>query len=315
MNIVFNFRKPAVLRPVLVAPVLVLIAALTAGCSSAGSEARGHVSVVAATSVWGDVARQVAGRLAGTKVSVKAIISNPSADPHSYEVDPRDELAIKRADVIIENGGGYDDFMGKLRSAAGADGSVLDAVRISGKQPVHGDLNEHVWYDFPTVQRVAARIASVLAAKDPADAATFRGNAAAFGTSLRRLEAGTAVLRQRYGGTAVAITEPVPLYLLAACGLVNRTPEAFSSAVEDEQDVAVRVLQQTKQLFSQHRVRVLVYNAQTTGAQTGQVISAARAAGVPVVPVTETLPAGLGYLPWMAKNLDALTAALSGTSR
>jgi zinc/manganese transport system substrate-binding protein len=165
------------------------------------------------------------------------------------------------------------------------------------------------------VQRVAARIASVLAAKDPADAATFRANAAAFGTSLRRLEARTAVLRQRYGGTAVAITEPVPLYLLAACGLVNRTPEAFSSAVEDEQDVAVRVLQQTKQLFSQHRVRVLVYNAQTTGAQTGQVISAARAAGVPVVPVTETLPAGLGYLPWMAKNLDALTAALSGTSR
>jgi len=310
MNIVFNFRKRIVKRAVLAS---LAVALAVTGCSAAGSEP-GHVSVVASTSVWADVAEQVAGALAGSKVSIKAIIDSPTADPHSYEVNPRDELAIKRADVIIENGGGYDDFMGSMRSAAGASGTLLDAVRISGKRPVDGDLNEHVWYDVPTVARVAARIADALAAKDTTDAATFRANARAFTTKLQALQQREIALRARYAGAGVAITEPVPLYLLSACGLVNRTPEAFSSAVEDEQDVAVRVLRQTEQLFGDHAVRLLVYNAQTTGAQTGQVVDAARAAGVPVVPVTETLPAGLGYLGWMTKNLDAVAAALGGRS-
>jgi len=318
MNIVFNFSKRNG-KFVQRAAVLVTLSAVAAaaagltGCSAASSEP-GHVSVVASTSVWADVARQVAGRLVGSKVSIKAIISSPTADPHAYEVNPRDELAIKRADVIIENGGGYDDFMGTMRSAAGADGTLLDAVRISGKQPVDGELNEHVWYDVATVSHVATRIADVLAAKDRSDASTFRANARAFATKLHALQQRELVLRGRYAGEGVAITEPVPLYLLSACGLVNRTPEAFSSAIEGEQDVAVRVLRQTEQLFSGHAVRLLVYNAQTTGAPTGQIVDAARAAGIPAVPVTETLPAGLDYLAWMTKNLDAVAGALGGAS-
>ena len=185
MNIVFNFRKRIVKRAVLATLAVAVTATAVTACSSAGSEP-GHVSVVASTSVWADVVRQVAGGLAGRKVSIKAIISSPTADPHAYEVNPRDELAIKQAGVIIENGGGYDDFMGSMRSASGADGTVLDAVRISGKRPVNGDLNEHVWYDFPTVLRVAGRVAGVLAEKDRADAATFRANLRAFGAKLEQ---------------------------------------------------------------------------------------------------------------------------------
>ena len=304
--------RRAAVRATLAMLSAVVAAGLTS-CSAASSEP-GHVSVVASTSVWADVARQVAGRLDGSKVSIKAIISSPTADPHAYEVNPRDELAIKRADVIIENGGGYDDFMGAMRSAAGADGTLLDAVRISGKQPVDGELNEHVWYDFPTVAAMATRIADVLATKDAADAATFDANARAFDTKLHALEQREQVIRGRHAGEGVAITEAVPLYLLSACGLVNRTPEAFSSAIEGEQDVAVRVLRQTEQLFGGPAVRLLVYNAQTTGAQTGQIVDAARAAGIPTVPVTETLPAGLGYLGWMTKNVDAVAAALGAGS-
>jgi zinc/manganese transport system substrate-binding protein len=39
--------------------------------------------------------------------------------------------------------------------------------------------------------------------------------------------------------------------------------------------------------------------------------AAAFEAGVPVVPVTETMPPGLHYLDWMSQNLDAIEAALS----
>jgi len=302
MNIIPNFKKLGAL--------LVAAALVTAGCSSAASTA-GAVSLVASTSVWADVTRQVVGGLGSSRVSIKAIITSPTADPHSYEVSTRDELAIKNADVIVENGGGYDDFMATMRSAAGAKGTVLDAVKISGVRAVDGDLNEHVWYDFPAVARIAQRIADALAEKDATDAATFRANARAFAVKLRGLEQREAAVKARFAGEGVAITEPVPLYMLTACGLVNRTPRAFSSAVEDGQDVAVRVLQQTKDLFTSHQVKALVYNAQTTGPQTSSVVNAAKAAGVPVVPVTETLPKGRTYLGWMTANLAAVQSALA----
>src|SRR3954471_10308676 len=129
MNIVFNFSKRGVAA---VGAVLALLLGGT-GCTSSGA-ADARLSVVASTNVWAAVASEVAGKLAGRTVAVKAIVTDPAADPHSYEVSARDELAIKRADVIVENGGGYDDFVGRMRSAAGATGTVLDAVRVSGKR-------------------------------------------------------------------------------------------------------------------------------------------------------------------------------------
>ena len=283
--------------------VTATVAVALAGCgTSADGAARGTVDVVASTNVWAGVARQIT---AGTKVTVTSIISDPNADPHSYEASTRNELAVSQASLIIENGGGYDDFMTTLRDGSGAKGTVLDAVRIAGTTG-----NEHVWYDFPAVAKVADRIAAVLAAKDAPDAKRLRSNAAAFTARLTALEAGEAQLRAKYAGAGVAITEPVPLYLLTACGLVNRTPAAFSDAVANGVDVPPRVLQQTLALFAEKQVRLLVYNAQTVGPQTQQVQQAARANGIPVVPVTETLPAGQDYLSWMTGNLDAVGKAL-----
>ena len=71
------------------------------------------------------------------------------------------------------------------------------------------------------------------------------------------------------------------------------------------------VLEQTLALFDDHAVRVLVYNAQTAGAETTRVLAVAHTNGVPAVPVTETLPARIGYLAWMRGNLAALEKALA----
>ncbi|MBN9620406.1 MAG: zinc ABC transporter substrate-binding protein [Actinobacteria bacterium] len=290
----------------------VVAAVAVTACSSSAGGGSGSVSLVASTNVWGDVAQQVAGKLAGHKVAITSIISDPAADPHSYEADTRNQLEISRAAVIVENGGGYDDFVDTMRQSAGSKATVLNAVAISGKQPVDGDLNEHVWYDFPTVAKVTDQIADALAKADPADAATFHANAAAFDRQLAGLEAAEAEVKATYAGTGVAITEPVPLYLLQACGLVDRTPEEFSHAVEEGNDVAPRVLQQTLALFSGHQVKLLAYNEQTSGAETQQVQNAAKANHIPVVGVTETLPAGQTFLTWMSGNLAAIKAALHG---
>jgi zinc/manganese transport system substrate-binding protein len=285
------------------------LAATAAACSSSSgaSSDDGTLSVVASTNVWGDVVAQVAG----DKAKVTSIISDPDQDPHSFEADPRVQLELSHAELVVKNGGGYDDFVGKLLKAAGKNPTVLDAVTVSGKTaPAGGDLNEHVWYDFPTVVKMADDIAADLGRADRKDAATFIANAKAFDAKVAELEQQEATIKAAHAGEGAAITEPVPLYMLQACGLVNRTPTAFSHAIEEGDDVSVGVLNSTLQLFRDHEVELLAYNEQTSGAETEKVLAAAKAAHISVVPVTETLPSGKSYLQWMTDNLAAIGSAL-----
>jgi zinc/manganese transport system substrate-binding protein len=296
------------------APVAVAATALlSAGCgqsSAATASASSSIRVVASNDVWGDVAAVVGG----SRVSVTSVISDPAVDPHSFEANARTELAVSRARVVIENGGGYDDFMTRLVRAAGSKATVIDAVEVSGKaaaaKAAGTEVNEHVWYDFPSVGRVADRIAAALGRADPRDAPSFRANAAEFRTKLDALITRERSDRTRTAGAGVAITEPVPLYLLQALGAVNKTPPAFSHAVEDGDGVSPSVLRQTTALFSSGAVKALVYNAQTGDVQTAALRKAAEAAHVAVVPVTETLPPGTNYLTWMSDNLHAISKAL-----
>jgi zinc/manganese transport system substrate-binding protein len=294
---------------VIAAGAAVLSSTACSSASSGGSP--GSVSVVASTNVYADIVEQIAGKLAGGKVKINSIISDPNADPHSYEANTRSQLAISRADLIIENGGGYDDFMDTMRKSSNAKAQVINVVDLSGKKAQSGgELNEHVWYDFPTVDKLVSRIEQFLVAHDKADTTALHANASAFTEKLRRMEATEARVRAAHAGDGVAITEPVPLYLLGACGLVNRTPADFSQAVEEGTEVSPSVLQETLDLFSAHAVALLAYNEQTTGAETEKVLTAAKDNHVAVVAMTETLPAGKTYLTWMQGNLDAIDAAL-----
>ena len=285
-------------------------AAASAGASPSGGSASA-LSVVASTNVWGDIAAAIGG----DRVRVTSVISNPSADPHSYEASARTRLAVADARLIIENGGGYDDFMSQLVAATRSTAPVIVAVDASGAAAAAkasgAQLNEHVWYDLPGVAKVADQITAALTAADPGDATTFRTNAARFQTGLQALITQEATDRASVQGAGVAITEPVPLYRLDALGAVNKTPAAFSKAVEDGTDAPAQVLQQTEDLFTSGAVKALVYNEQTTGTQTELLLHLAQTHHVAVVPVTETLPAGTTYLTWMGDNLAAVRKALS----
>ncbi|MFF1721697.1 metal ABC transporter solute-binding protein, Zn/Mn family [Streptomyces sviceus] len=286
--------------------------ALLTGCGSStdvAPAAASKVAVVASTDVYGDIVSHIGG----DKVSVTSVISDPDQDPHSYEASTQNQLALSKAKIVVENGGGYDDFVDRmLRSGGNSSAEVINAVKVSGRTaPKGGELNEHVWYDFPTVSRIADRIAAALGKAAPANAATFTKNADAFKAGLKPLEAKEAQIKKAHGGEAIAITEPVPLYMTGASGLVNKTPADFSEAIEEGDDVSPKVLREALALFTGKRVKALVYNAQTSGPQTERSEQAARAAGIPVVPVTETLPSGKDYLAWMTGNVDALANALA----
>jgi zinc/manganese transport system substrate-binding protein len=302
---------------------LVAVAAIgLVGCSSgsAGSAssdsptspsaaAAGQVNVVASTNVYGDIVKTIGG----PAVAVTSIIDSPDKDPHEYEADAQTQLALSKAQLVIENGGGYDDFVDTMLNSAGTKPTVLNVADLSGRNqhPADGGFNEHLWYDFPTVEKLVAQLVTDLSAATPGDAATFKGKANEFTAQLGHLQEDEAAIKAKYAGEGVAITEPVPLYLLEAAGLVNKTPETFSEAIEEDADVPPAVLKEMEDLFDSKQVKLLAYNQQTTGPQTEAVLVAAKRNNIPVVPVTETLPTSQPYLSWMQANLRAVSTALA----
>jgi len=301
-------------RSLAVAAATTALGLALAGCASqpapeASSDAT--LSVVASTNVYGDIASSIGQDL----IEVTSIIDDPGKDPHEYEADAQNQLALSKADIVIENGGGYDDFMQTLlASADNADVVVLNVADISGydQEPTEGAFNEHMWYDFPTVTKLVDEIVSTLSEVAPANTSTFESNGDAFKGELSGFMEQEAELKAGHEGTGVAITEPVPLYMLGAIGLENKTPGEFSESIEEDTDVPADVLQETLDLFSSKSVTLLAYNEQTTGPQTEAVLAAAEENAIAVVPVRETLPEGKTYLQWMQGDLDAISAALGG---
>ena len=305
-----------------------LLSACSPQPSQAPDEAQG-INVVASTNVYGDIARTIGG----DRVKVTSIINNAGQDPHSYEANAQDRLAVSKSKLVIENGGGYDDFIHTLVESSRIDSAnVLTAVEISGlahpedatagasATPAeesaghdahdHGGLNEHVWYSLPAMERVADAIAGKLASLDPASAASFTANADSFKSSLSQLQSKVDAMKAATPGSRVAVTEPVPLYLLEEAGLVNATPEQYTAAIEEGSDVPPAVLKAATDLVGSKSVRLLAYNAQTEGPQTEALKKAAESAGVPVVDFTETLPEGKTYLQWMTDNVNNISKVL-----
>lgn len=292
-----------------------------AGCASAEPDAGGsgdRIAVVASTNVYA----QIAGEIGGDLVDATAIVSSAGQDPHSFEPSARDQLTVQRADLIIENGGGYDAFVDALIESSGSTAPVITASEFSPEwtgDAAHDDgdghdhvagFNEHVWYDPETMAALAEEIASELGALRPDDADTFTANAAEFDAGIAGLQTALAEIDAAHAGAEIFATEPVPLYLVTAAGLVNVTPDAFSQAVEEGQDVAPSTLLDSLELLRSGEVRVVIVNTQTGGAETTEVISEAGADGIPVVEFSETLPEGQTYLIWMQANIDALAGAL-----
>ncbi|PWC06304.1 metal ABC transporter solute-binding protein, Zn/Mn family [Mycetocola zhujimingii] len=314
--------------------VLIPVAALLlTGCSGQAEPAADETSglrVVASTNVYGSIASTIGGE----HVDVTSIINSAAQDPHSYEASARDQLSISKADVVIENGGGYDPFIDTLVNAAASDDAELvNVVNLSGRAPVetedHADhdhaegeehdhehehiegLNEHVWYDLAAADALASALAHTFSHLDEENAESYSANYADFSEDIAELTERAAQLKTENDGTAVALTEPVPLYLLEASGLRNLTPDDFSEAIEEGTDVPPASLRETLDLLGSGEVAMLAYNEQTSSPETEQVRDAADQNSVPVVSFAETLPDGEDYVSWMTNNLDAIADVLA----
>lgn len=270
-------------------------------------DTRGKLGVVAGANFWGNIAQQIGG----DRVAVTSILSDPNTDPHEYEANVNDSAAIQHARLVIENGLGYDDFLAKLVKAHAAEGRRL--IVVADAVGVHGDANPHLWYSPGYVQAAARAIEAQLAAVQPAAATQFAANLTAFLAGEQRVAAVVATIRSKHAGTAIGYTERVPGYLVQEAGLRLGTPASFSQSIEDGTDPSPMDDAAFTKVLTDHRVRVLLYNAQVTDAQTDKLKKLARRSGVPVVGVTETMPSSArDFQTWQLEQAEALLAALRG---
>jgi zinc/manganese transport system substrate-binding protein len=325
------------MRKILVSAALAASSLLVlAGCAAGpadgskdGGSGDGRVQVVASTNVYGDIARQIAG----DRADVTSLIDDAAKDPHSYEATARDRLAVQKADLIIENGGGYDSFVETLREGSGAP--VIVAAEFSHDYPGDphehdastpeptGDahdahaghdhiegFNEHVWFDVHTITHVVEQVTTDLVKLDAAGKSDYEAASKKFIGELNGFETQLEGLHTELEGTKVVMTEPLPGLLAAAAGLDDVTPDGFASAVEEGNDVPPAILLETTRLISSGEVKAVLANAQTGGGETDKVEQAAKAAGVPVLTFSELLKSDQTYAEWMHAAITDLAAAL-----
>jgi zinc/manganese transport system substrate-binding protein len=291
----------------LAAGLLVLMAAGCGSSAVAGTHGSGVISAIGAENEYANVLGQIGGRY----VHVSSILNNPNTDPHTLESSPSVAQQVSAAQLIVQNGVGYDAFMNKLESAsANSKRKVIVVQNVLGLPT--DTPNPHLWYDPKAMPAVAKAIAAAMSALQPSHEAYFQANLAKFNASLRPLHAAIAAFKANYAGTAGATTEPVADYLLQAMGVKNLTPFAFQADIMNGVDPSPEDISLENGLFTRHQVKVFCYNQQVVDSLTTSIRETALHAGVPVVGVYETMPTpGYDFQSWMLAEVNAIQRALT----
>jgi zinc/manganese transport system substrate-binding protein len=268
--------------------------------------AAGIIKAVGAENEYADIISQIGGKY----VQASAIEANPNTDPHTFEVSPSVAQQIAASEIVVKNGVGYDSWADKIIAAApNSKRKVIDVQHLLGLPD--STSNPHLWYDPKTMPAVAKAVADDLSELAPAHASYFQANLKKFDESLKPWTAAIASFKAKYGGTPVAVTEPVADYMLQAIGCDIATPFSLQAAIMNGTDPSPQDVSTQNALFNGHKVKVFVYNQQVTDSLTQSFLSLARKNGIPVVGVYETMPTGYHYQSWMVAEVEAMRKAVA----
>jgi zinc/manganese transport system substrate-binding protein len=290
----------------LLAAIIALVAA-GAACGQVSGSDPGRISAVGAENEYANVISQIGGPY----VSVSAIESNPNTDPHTFEASTQVASEVSAAQLVVQNGVGYDSWINAiLSSSPSSSRRLIDVQSLLGLPD--STENPHLWYDPTTMPAVAKEVAKDLGELAPAHASYFNAQVTSFDSSLDTWNNDIAALKAAYAGAHVAVTEPVPDYLLQAAGLDDVTPWPFQADIMNGVDPSAQDVSLEQSFFSQHTVKVFFYNQQVTDSLTDSLLSLAQSNGIPVVGVYETMPTpGYDYQTWMVAEVTAAQEALA----
>jgi zinc/manganese transport system substrate-binding protein len=305
-------------RRIVVAAVALVVMVGLGGCGATGSgtsasESGGSprvIQVVAAENFWGSIAAQ----LGGSHVKVTSIIDSPDADPHDYEPTAEDARAVAVADLVLVNGIGYDTWATKLLAANPAPNRV--ALTVGDVVGVAPGGNPHRWYNPDDVSKVADQLVVDYKKLDPAATAAFDAQRTAFETvALADYKAAISAVKATYAGTPVGASESIFAMIAPALGLSLVTPESFLKAITEGTEPTAADKATIDAQITGKKIKVYVYNSQNATPDIQAQISQAKAAGIPIATITETmLPVTATWQAWQTAQLQRLRAALAQTA-
>lgn len=259
------------------------------------------ISVVAAENFYGDVAEQ----LGDPYVQVTSILKNPNQDPHLFSASPQTAILLTKADIIIENGAGYDAWMDILKT------KQTHAITFNMSQLMHlaEKGNPHIWYNPETMPILAKQLTAQFIQKDPEHQAFYQEKLTHFLEQADVYQKRIEEVRNHVVGMSVAATEPVANDLLMALQL-NILNQAFQWAMMNESDLTPKEVMQFEDSLSEKEAKCLIYNSQVISPMVTHFKETAIQQHIPIVGVTETLPTNTHYYEWMNHTLDAIQQAL-----
>jgi zinc/manganese transport system substrate-binding protein len=296
-------------RSVTVMAFLLVAASTLAACNQT-APSTGSIQAVGAESQYANVIAQLGGRY----VHVQSILNNPNTDPHTFEVSTRVAQEVSDAQLIVQNGLGYDAFMTQLEAAStSSDRHVLVAQQLLHLS--NRTSNPHLWYLPSAMAIIAPAITRSLERLRPHDTTYFAAKLQRFLSSLRTFQNAVQLFRSRHAGVTAATTEPVADYLLQALGIRILTPVQFEADVMNGVDPSPQDITTEQSLLARHRVTLFCYNEQVVSSLTISLRSLAKQSNVPTVAVYETMPIpGYSYQSWMVAEVAAISRAVTAGS-
>lgn len=144
--------------------------------------------VVTTFTIIADIARNVAGDAA-----VVESITKPGAEIHGYQPGPRDIVKAQDADLVLWNGMNLEQWFAKFFENVKdvPQAVVTDGIEPMGiaEGPYTGKPNPHAWMSPTNGLVYVENIRKALVQYDPANAATYDANAAAYSEQIKALDA------------------------------------------------------------------------------------------------------------------------------
>jgi len=261
------------------------------------------LKIVAAETVYGAIAE----RMAGDHAEVVSLLTNPDQDPHDFEPGANVAKILAGADIVIENGAGYDAWVDKLLAASPSKTRrVLNIAALT-----HRALgqNPHLWYNPRSISALAAALTVELETADPTNAASFEKNRDKVMNDIFPLLRKIGALQDAYRGVPIAATEPVFDEMANAIGL-KVMEDRFALAVMNGSEPRASDIAAFEDDLKQRRVAAMIFNTQTQSPVISRLRDLAGENKIPVIGVSESMPTGATYESWMLGILDQLEPAL-----
>lgn len=204
---------------------MLAVALVATACSGAANPAAsddGRLRVVATTTVFADLVRQVGGEA----VTVSSLVPAGGV-VETFDPTPSDLRAVSDADLIVMNGLGLDDWLAPVLQDSGSAAPIvvlaenLEGVIYQAGEGADEPENPHLWLDVRYAMKYVERIIDALAVADPANADRYRASGATYLQRLDALDRETRdrVLRIPAGDRLIVSFHEAFPYFAAAYGL------------------------------------------------------------------------------------------------